>query len=342
MCSKINNHFICPTNKRAKSNNVKESVSHPQSLSIVYRRPNNASAVAAVGSAVRDSLAKIPISPSGTNQVRMDAGDDSLDLIIPSKKDFDALLRTLEDLLAFYKENEPYSNLDLAFLQFHLVDMGKSLGKDVKVSCNEWVSLCKRFNAPVSKSDATNLYRKLSPEAEGLDTYGVLVLMNILKATSYKSSDDPRKRLFQKMAISKTEGVQRRIASSPTTPSGAFVKGFGDGDAEDSSNGRLAFLSATENKSQVVSARAFLDFLHEIQNETDMTIEDVHDLFFQLNGHRLSKDLEDTMSLVSGMKSAPHGVSWEKEYITWEAFTKYLMLESNDVFNPERAKPSAR
>lgn len=327
---------------RAKSNNVIDSVSHPQSLSIVYRRPNNASAVAAVGSAVKDSLAKIPISPSGNNEVRMDAGEDSLDLIIPSKNDFDAFLRTLEDLLAFYKEDEPYSNLDLAFLQFHLVDMGKSLGNDVKVSCHEWVSLCKRFNSPVSKSDATNLYRKLSPEADGLDINGVLILMKMLKATTYKSSGDPRKQLFQKMAISKTEGVQRRIASSPTTPSGAFVKGFGDGGAEDSSDERLAFLRATDNKSQVVSARGFLDFLHEKQNETDMTIEDVHDLFYQLNGHRLSKELEVTMSLVSGMKSAPHGVSWEKEYITWEVFTKYLMLESNDVFNPERAKPLSR
>ena len=115
--------------------------------------------------------------------------------------------------------------------------------------------------------------------------------MKMLNATTYKYSGDPRKQLFQKMAISKTEGVQRRIASSPTTPSGAFVKGFGDGGAEDSSDERLAFLRATDNKSQVVSARGFLDFLHEKQNETDMTIEDVHDLFYQLNGHRLSKEL---------------------------------------------------
>lgn len=279
----------------------------------------------------------MPLSPAFANQVRIDAGENSLDLIIPSKKDFDALLRTLEDLLAFYKEDEPYSNLDMAFLQYHLLDMGKSLGKDVKVSCQDWISLCKRFNACISKSDASNLFRKLSPEADSLDMQGVLILMNMLKATSYKSSDDPRKRLFQKMAISRTVGVQRRIEES-----GAIVKGFGDGEAEETSDGRFAFLSATDNKSQVVSARAFLDFLYIKQNETETAIEDVHDLFYQLNGHRLSKELEDTMSLVSGMKSAPHGVSWEKEYITWEVFTKYLMLESNDVFNPERAKPSAR
>jgi len=321
--------------QRAKSN---DSGAHPQSLSIIYRRPNNASTFAAVGSAVIDSLAKMPLTPSGTNKVRMDAGEDSLDLIIPSKKDFDALLRTLEDLLEFYKEDEPYSNLDLAFLQFHLENMGKRLGNDVKVSCHEWVSLCKRFNAPLSKSEATNLYRTLSPEADGIDMYRVSILMNKLKTSASKSFKDPRDKLFQTMAISKTEGVQRRIASSPTGPPGAFVKGFGDGDA---AGGKLAFLSATDNKSQVVSARAFLDFLHDKQNETDMSIDDVHDLFYQLNGHRLSKELEDTMSLVSGMKSAPHGVSWEKEYITWEVFTKYLMLESNDVFDPDRAKPSS-
>ncbi|KAL7497098.1 hypothetical protein ACHAWT_007458 [Skeletonema menzelii] len=318
---------------RAKSNNVQNSSAHPQSLSIVYRRPTNTSTVAAVGSAVKDSLARMPLTPSGNNQVRMDAGEDSLDLIIPSKSDFDALLRTLEDLLEFYKEDEPYSNQDLSFVQFHLEDLGKRLGNDVKVSCHEWVNLCKRFNAPVSKSEATTMYRKLSPETDGIDIHGVLILMNKVKASTNKAFKDPRDKLFQKMAISKTEGVQRRIASSPTGPPGAFVKGFGDGDA--------AGLRTTDNKCQVVSARAFLDFLHDKQKETDISIDDVHDLFYQLNGHRLSKELEDTMSLVSGMKSAPHGVSWEKEFITWEVFTKYLMLESNDVFNPDRAKPSS-
>lgn len=289
--------------------------------------------MATVGSKVKDSLAKMPLSPT-TNSVRMDAGEDSLDLIIPSRKDFDALVRTLEDLLAFIKVDEPYSNLDLAFLQFHLVDMGKSLGKDVTVSCSDWVNLCKRFNAPVSKSDATSLYRSLSPEADGLDVYGLLTLMNMLKSIGHKSYDDPCKRLFEKIATIKTEGIQQRIVPSVTAPSGSFVKGLGNGDA-------TALFSATDNKSQALSARSFLEFLHERQNETEMTIGDVHDLFYQLNGHRLSKELEDTMSLVSGMKSAPHGVTWEKEYITWEVFTKYLMLESNDVFDPERAKPLA-
>ena len=321
--------------QRAKSSNGRDSRVHPQSLSIIYRRPNNVSTVATVGSAVMESLAKTP-----SNQVRMDAGEDSLDLIIPSKKDFDALLRTLEDLLEFYKEYEPCSNLDLAFLQFHLVDMGKKLGNDIKVSCHDWVGLCKRFNAPVSKSDATKLYRKVSLDADGIDLQQVSKLLRMLKSTTYKSFKDPRDILFQTMAISKTVGVQRRIASSssPTSSSGAFVKGFGDGNA---AGGKLAFLSATDNRYQVLSARAFLDFLHEHQNETEMSLGDVQDLFYQLNGHRLSKELEETMSLVSGMKAAPHGVSWEKEFITWEVFTKYLMLESNDLFNPERSKASA-
>ena len=280
----------------------------------------------------------MPVNPSTNAHVRMDAGEDSLDLIIPSKKDFDALVRTLEDLLAFYKEDEPYSNLDMTFLEFHLVDMGKSLGKDVTVSCTDWVSLCKRFNAPVSKTEAISLYRTLSPESDGLDKTGVLILMNMLKANSSKSSStDPRKKLFQQLAVSKTEGIQQRIASPSvtTSPTGPFVKGFGDGDANN-------FLSTSDIKSSAVSARSFLEFLHKRQNETDMTLEDVHDLFYQLNGQRLSKDLEETMSLVSGLKSAPQGVTWEREYITWEVFTKYLMLESNDVFNPEWSKSSAR
>jgi hypothetical protein len=97
-------------------------------------------------------------------------------------------------------------------------------------------------------------------------------------------------------------------------------------------------------ESVAVSAEKFLAFVHEEQKETDMTLHDVKDLFYQLNGHRVSPQLDDVLSIFSGYTkmTTKEGVSWEREYITSEAFGRYLLLESNDVFDPERSSPLDR
>jgi hypothetical protein len=86
----------------------------------------------------------------------------------------------------------------------------------------------------------------------------------------------------------------------------------------------------------------FLNFLHERQNETNVSLEDVKELFGQLNGHHVSPELEDAISVASGGNTTvAEGVAWEREYITYDCFARYLLLESNDVFDPERASPSS-
>ncbi len=254
----------------------------------------------------------------GGSQIVMDAGEDSLDLIIPSKSDFDALTRTLDDLLAFYQEEESCANPDYALIQYHLVDMGKSLGDDCLVSCSDWVALCKRLSAPVTKAEATAMYRAFceslaisNTQTNGLEMFEVVRLLEVLRQRGLEASatedgkggEDPRRRLFRKVAQSKS------------------------------------------GESQAISAAEFLAFVHEKQKETDVTLDDVKDLFYQLNGHRVSPQLEDAVSLLSGGRSATptlEAVSWEREYIAFDAFSRYLMLESNDVFDPERASPSDR
>ena len=275
----------------------------PQSLSIIYRRSASSSA--------KDKLVK-SMKKGKLSQAVMDAGEDSLDLIIPDKSDFASLSKTLEDLLAFYQEEEPNANPDYAFIQYHLVDMGKSLGEGCLVSCSDWVTLCKRWNAPISKADATSLYRNFcdslaisSTQTDGLEMYEVVRLLEILRQRGLDAlpgkggGGDPRKGLFHKIAQSKC--------------------GY----------------------SLAISAKEFLNFLHESQKETDMTLNDVKDLFYRLNGHRISPQLEDAISTrqesTTPTPNEGDTVSWEKEYITWDAFGRYLMLESNDIFDPERA-----
>lgn len=125
----------------------------------------------------------------------MDAGEDSLDLIVPSKADFDALTRTLEDLLTFFREEGPCDNPDHAFIQFHLADMGKSLAmrsggeEGYLVSCSDWVTLCRRWNAPVSKAEATAMYRAFCDSlalvsggtVDGLEISEVARLLDVLR-----------------------------------------------------------------------------------------------------------------------------------------------------------------
>jgi len=301
----------------------------PQSLSIIYRRSFNST---------KDKLVKT-MKKGATSQIVMDAGEDSLDLIIPSKSDFLALTKTLEDLLAFYQEEEPCANPDHAWIEYHLVDMGKSLvspggtedGDDrLMVSCSDWVTLCKRWNAPVSKGEATAMYKAFceslaisNVHTEGLEMFEVVRLLEVLRQRGLEASgggrgedgremvEDPRKRLFRKIAQSESSG-DSSVPSEQTT---------------------------------AISAEEFLKFVHERQNEMDMTLDDVKDLFYQLNGHRVSPQLEDAISVISGYRSlntsmANEAVSWEREYISWEAFGRYLLLESNDVFDPERAQLS--
>ena len=307
------NEFIIPRVKipKHRSKQFVDTVDTPQSLSIIYRRSDNST---------KDKLVKTMRKSQGIPIV-MDAAEDSLDLIIPSKANFDALSRTLGDLLAFYQEEEPCANPDYSLIQYHLVDMGKSMGEaGCLASCSDWVALCKRLNAPVSKGEATAIYRAFceslaisNSQTEGLQMFEVARLLEVLRQRGLDSAArkgkggggavrDPRKMLFEK--ITKSES----------------------------------------GESVAVSAEKFLAFVHEEQKETDMTLHDVKDLFYQLNGHRVSPQLDDVLSIFSGYTkmTTKEGVSWEREYITSEAFGRYLLLESNDVFDPERSSPLDR
>jgi len=175
------NELIIPRVKipKHRSKQFVDTVDTPQSLSIIYRRSDNST---------KDKLVKTMRKSQGI-PIAMDAAEDSLDLIIPSKANFDALSRTLGDLLAFYREEEPCANPDYSLIQYHLVDMGKSMMGEARclVSCSDWVALCKRLNAPVSKGEATAMYRAFceslaisNSQTEGLQMFEVARLLEVL------------------------------------------------------------------------------------------------------------------------------------------------------------------
>ena len=302
------------------------------SLSIIYRLPTSTalhSTIASVGSNVKDNLVNAMMtaaSPNGSTR-SLDDGEDSLDLIIPSKSDYDTLARTLEDLLGLYKDVKPSTSPLYAWIQYHLVDMGKRLGSDrngvvVKggVSCSDWINLCRRWNAPVTKADATMLFDTYcksstsSAQVDGLQFLDVVRLVDVLRQWAAENASngsnvlvDPRKELFEKVARVR----EKSRINSPSKETGVFVKGFGD------ESDHVATISAT----------TFLNFLQREQKETDWSVEDVKDLFARLNGYQDTNC--DVVSTVDG-------VTWEREYISFDCFARYILLESNDVFDPKR------
>lgn len=342
------------------------------SLSIIYRLPNNNTSSSNVKDNINAMMTAVPLLSNGGNTTRaLDDIEDSLDLIIPNKADYDLLARTIDDLLSLYKRLTPSQSPTYAFLQYHLIDMGKRLGTTTTsgggnittikggISCFDWVDLCRRWNAPVSKSDATVLYEtyceskarqqqqqtqqhNTTIQPEDLNFLDVVQLYSVLKqwcaesrcdASRGDAALDPRTELFERVAnntifasslpsttnnnASESSSVSR--INSPAEETGAFVKGFGR-----ESNVNIA----------TVSAATFLNFLIHVQNERDGTsVEDVKDLFAKLNGYQDSN--ADVVSTVDG-------VTWEREYISMECFARYLLLEANDVFDPERMAHSER
>ena len=297
---------------------VSMSANTPRSLSIIYRPAYNSTT---------DKLVKTIKKSKGIHSV-MDAAEDSLDLIIPSKDDYDALTRTLEDLLAFFKVEEPCANPDHAFIQYHLVDMGKSLvpgdqvagggGGGCLVSCSDWATLCKRWNAPVTKAEATAMYnafcqslaRPNNAQSGGLEMFEVVRLLEVLRQRGMKTS-----------TVGKVNGEQNGVIEDPR---------------------KILFQEVAQTQSGdscAISAQDFLTFMHEKQKMMNMTLQDVQELFHQLNGRRVSPQLDDALSIFSGYGTTKEGVTWEREYITFEAFGRYLLLESNDIFDPERVCP---
>jgi len=320
------------------------------SISIIYRPPSNST------QSIKDSFVNSVMASSHSvgyhsKEVVMNDGADSLDLIVPEKEDFESLFKTLQDLLALFQQEEFSSDMDLALIQYHLVDMGKSLTpigtESCVVSCVEWIDLCKRLNVPIAKKEAIALFRErieshgsceasedellLSEIVSLVDKLRKIGLIrssaDIMAAKGLARNDDiimvdPLKRLFGRISKIKQDVLLTRISTpSDLVSASSNPPPISDNDVVD-----------------VISASAFLEFLKRKQDENDVTLEGVKKLFAQLNSHCAPRQLGDA-TVVSG-NSLAEGIAWEREYISWETFERYLLSDDNDVFDPERSCPS--
>jgi hypothetical protein len=245
---------------------------------------------------------------------------ETLDLVVPSPKDYGHLLTALQDLLNTYREERKTYERSVLALQFHWVDMGKDL--KAKMSVNEFVSCCDRFNVPLKKQQLTALYKSmqkdLDMENNGLSLWCIAELMNDVKFYSMEAMgvklilQDPMLRLFYEI-----------IGTDPV-PTLRL----------ESSAANLELKVNDSEPDQTLSSVAFLSFIRSEQKEYQTSLETALDLLHALNSQTSSKDL-------SGKQPSEDATPSNKDRLTKSRFFSYLLSDTNDLFDPSRGRVGA-
>ena len=249
---------------------------------------------------------------------------ETLDLIVTSPKDYGNLLTALQDLLNTYREERKTYERNILALQFHWVDMGKDLTG--KMSVNEFVSCCDRFNVPLKKQQLAALYKgmqkDLDLEDDGLPLWCIAELMNDVKFYSMEDMgvkqihQDPMLRLFYE--ILQTDPVPPLKLSQSNESSSANVElKLNDSEPE-----------------KTLSSVAFLSFIRSHQKEYQTSLETALDLLNVLNSQTSAKQLSGPLPTDDTMLS-------NKDRLTKSRFFSYLLSDANDLFDPSRGTVGA-
>jgi hypothetical protein len=249
---------------------------------------------------------------------------ETLDLVVPSPKDYGNLLTALQDLLNTYREERKTYERSVLALQFQWVDMGKDLKENMSI--NEFASLCDRFNVPLKKPQLATLYKgmhkDLDVEDEGLPLWCIAELMNDVKFYSMEAmgvrriNQDPMLRLFYE--IMGTDPVPSLKISQNTKPS--------------ASNLELKVNDSEHDKT--LSSVAFLSFIRSQQKEYQTSLETALGLLNVLNSQTSSKEL-------AGEQPADDAALSSRDRLSKARFFSYLLSDTNDLFDPSRGRVGA-
>jgi hypothetical protein len=249
---------------------------------------------------------------------------ETLDLLVPSPKDYGNLLTALQDLLNVYREERKTYEPSVLALQFHWVDMGKELND--KMSVNEFVSLCDRFNVPLKKQQLAALHKGMQRDLDlgddSLPLWCIAELMNDVKFYSMEDMDvrlihqDPMLRLFYEI-----------IGTDPIPPVKLTQS------TESSAINVELKVNDSENE-KTVSSIAFLSFIRSQQKEYKASLETVLGLLNVLNSQTSSKEL-------AGAQPADDATLSNKDRLSKSRFFSYLLSDTNDLFDPSRGRVGA-
>ena len=118
---------------------------------------------------------------------------ETLDFIVPSGDDYQALIATMDQLMVLYKRHRCQTPRDLLLLEHHWTGMGKSVDKPIHV--NDWIGICMdRLGVPLSRESLQSLFDKHCEEMGVAADHGLklgpkfLPLMESLRTESYAAS----------------------------------------------------------------------------------------------------------------------------------------------------------
>ena len=269
---------------------------------------------------------------------------ESLDLVIPSPRDYGNLSTALQDLIDVYRKQRRHYDRNVLMMQHHWVDMEKDLTDTMNV--NEWLDLCNVMNVPLTKQRLLKIYRDLAKdlgmELEGLPLWIIAELMNDVRFYSMEAAgikyvnQDPLLRLWKD--VKGTDPVPAVQADGQQNDIG--------GDAEMQKSG------GSKEDEKTISSVAFLSFIRSQQKEFKTTLESSLNLLHVLNEQISVKELaleddEAEKPQPSKDEDAKNGEDDDdddekpesgKDRLNKSRFLSYLLSDANDLLDPEKGR----
>lgn len=241
---------------------------------------------------------------------------ETLDFIVPSGDDYQALIATMDQLMVLYKRHRCQTPRDLLLLEHHWTGMGKSVDKPIHV--NDWIGICMdRLGVPLSRESLQSLFDKHCEEMGVATDHGLklgpkfLPLMESLRTESYAASTsiDPFSDIWDCCLSPPSTRVGKENASKNGTPSS-------DDD---------------------MTTNTFLRFLQDEQKEDTIRTDNARHLFSKVHAERRVGGTEaGTEEGVENDESSTSDKIMAKwEHITKSVFTDYLMSDANDILDPK-------
>jgi hypothetical protein len=243
---------------------------------------------------------------SGTNA---SSALETLDFIIPSEDDYQALVTTLDQLMVLYKRHRCHTPRDLLLLEHHWTGMGKSVDK--AIYANDWISICMdRLGVPLSRASLLSMFDQHCEAIGVASDHGlklgpkILPLMEALRTESYTTSTsvDPFSDIWDTCLLSPSARVGKENASKNGTPS----------------------------EEDVMTTNTFLRFLQDQQREDATRSDDARNLFLKMNAQRAFDGPKSSAAAEASDEIMP---KWD--HITKSVFTDYLTSDANDILDPK-------
>jgi Phosphatidylinositol-specific phospholipase C, X domain/Phosphatidylinositol-specific phospholipase C, Y domain/C2 domain len=242
---------------------------------------------------------------------------ESLDVVVPSKTDFDALLTSVDELMYLARKELNRYTSRMQCLHYHWMCLGKDW--ESPLSLPEVMTLSDAMQTPTAKKPMlSNLFKEKCAEAkeERLSMNTIAQLLQIVQDSPMPVSPrasfrDPLHQLWVEL-----------VETDPVP-----IVGY-DTDDEDDATVEVGILGG---QSHSISAVALLSFIRSKQKNYTATLEQVTEFVRQLNEQSSG---EKTTSTATDDDA-------RKDRLTKARFVSWLTSDVNDIVHPDAARLGA-